>query len=159
MNSGISPKPIFIAFGALLFLAIINRREPSIIETKESNALPVYSKPDNKQRAIRYKYRVEIETRPENQLYSIRKSGYKQYAISRTGASYSYEVYEFYSDKLLNEQECYNFVINHPNQCTRINAKDKPNIYDSYNEGYENYLNDPEDEINYPPETFDFLVD
>ena len=28
-----------------------------------------------------------------------------------------------------------------------------------YNEEYEDYINDPEDEINYPPEIFDFLAD
>lgn len=163
MNSGISPKPIFIAVGALLFLGIISRRDPYV--PMESNALPVYTATtptqvkETKPSIQRYKYRVEIETSPENQIYSIRKSGYQQYEVSRLGESYSYKVYEFYSDKILTTEEAYQFVLHNPGKCTLIKPGSESNIYDQYNDEYESYIDDPEDEINYPPEVFDFLAD
>ena len=52
-----------------------------------------------------YKYRVEIETIPENQIYKIEKSGYQQYEVSRLGETYSYVTYEFTSDKVMTTQE------------------------------------------------------
>lgn len=106
-----------------------------------------------------YKYRVEIETIPENQLYKIEKSGYQQYEVSRLGETYSYVTYEFTSDKVMTTQEAYDFVKKYPERCTRVPNTSQDNIYDKYNEDYEDYINDPEDEINYPPEIFDFLAD
>lgn len=106
-----------------------------------------------------YKYRVEIETIPENQLYKIEKSGYQQYEVSRLGESYSYVTYEFTSDKIMTTEEAYEFVKKYPEKCTRVPNTKTENIYDRYNDEYENYINDPEDEINYPPEVFDFLAD
>lgn len=106
-----------------------------------------------------YKYRVEIETIPENQIYKIEKSGYQQYEVSRLGETYSYVTYEFTSDKVMTTQEAYDFVKKYPERCTRVPNTSQDNIYDKYNEDYEDYINDPEDEINYPPEIFDFLAD
>lgn len=106
-----------------------------------------------------YKYRVEIETIPENQIYKIEKSGYQQYEVSRLGETYSYVTYEFTSDKVMTTQEAYDFVKKYPERCTRVPNTSQDNIYDKYNEDYEDYINDPEDEINYPPEVFDFLAD
>ena len=56
-------------------------------------------------------------------------------------------------------EEAYEFVKRHPEKCTRVPNTKTENIYDRYNDEYENYINDPEDEINYPPEVFDFLAD
>ena len=56
-------------------------------------------------------------------------------------------------------EEAYDFVKRHPEKCTRVPNTTKENIYDGYNEEYEDYINDPEDEINCPPEIFDFLAD
>lgn len=94
-----------------------------------------------------YKYRVEIETIPENQIYKIEKSGYQQYEVSRLGETYSYVTYEFTSDKVMTTQEAYDFVKKYPERCTRVPNTSQDNI------------NDPEDEINYLPEIFDFLAD
>jgi hypothetical protein len=116
-------------------------------------------KPKEEKEKQWYKYRVEIETIPENQLYKIEKSGYQQYEISRLGESYSYVTYEFTSDKVMTTEEAYEFVKRHPEKCTRVPNTKTENIYDRYNDEYENYINDPEDEINYPPEVFDFLAD
>lgn len=107
-----------------------------------------------------YKYRVEIESTPEKKLYKIEKSGYNQYEISRRGSGYSYKTYEFISDKVMNTQEAYNYVINNLDKCTLVsNTSSEENLYDRYNDDYEGYIDDPEDEINYPPEIFDFLAD
>lgn len=106
-----------------------------------------------------YKYRVEIETIPENQIYKIEKSGYQQYEVSRLGETYSYVTYEFISDRIMTTEEAYDFVKRHPEKCTQVPNTTKKNIYDGYNEEYEDYINDPEDEINYSPEIFDFLAD
>lgn len=56
-------------------------------------------------------------------------------------------------------EEAYEFVKKYPEKCTRVPNTKTENIYDRYNDEYENYINDPEDEINYPPEVFDFLTD
>lgn len=116
-------------------------------------------KPKEEKEKQWYKYRVEIETIPENQLYKIEESGYQQYEISRLGESYSYVTYEFTLDKVMTTEEAYEFVKRHPEKCTRVPNTKTENIYDRYNDEYEDYINDPEDEINYPPEVFDFLAD
>lgn len=116
-------------------------------------------KPREEKKKQWYKYRVEIETIPENQIYKIEKSGYQQYEVSRLGETYSYVTYEFTSDKVMTTQEAYDFVKKYPERCTRVPNTSQDNIYDKYNEDYEDYINDPEDEINYPPEIFDFLAD
>ena len=59
----------------------------------------------------------------------------------------------------MNTQEAYNYVINNPDKCTLVSNTSEENIYDRYNDDYEGYIDDPEDEINYPPEIFDFLAD
>ena len=59
----------------------------------------------------------------------------------------------------MNTQEAYNYVINNLDKCTLVSNISEENIYDRYNDDYEGYINDPEDEINYPPEIFDFLAD
>ena len=59
----------------------------------------------------------------------------------------------------MNTQEAYNYVINNLDKCTLVSNILEENIYDRYNNDYEGYIDDPEDEINYPPEIFDFLAD
>lgn len=59
----------------------------------------------------------------------------------------------------MNTQEAYNYVINNLDKCTLVSNTSEENIYDRYNDDYEGYIDDPEDEINYPPEIFDFLAD
>lgn len=124
-----------------------------------SDSLGIKPKEEKEKKNQWYKYRVEIETIPENQIYKIEKSGYQQYEVSRLGETYSYVTYEFTSDKVMTTEEAYEFVKRHPKKCTRVPNTKTENIYDRYNDEYENYINDPEDEINYPPEVFDFLAD
>lgn len=154
-------KSLLITIGAMLLYLGTKYNAPTeevIIAPSEFNRpKPLDIKPKISKQW--YKYRVEIETIPENQLYKIEKSGYQQYEISRLGESYSYVTYEFTSDKVMTTEEAYEFVKRHPEKCTLVPNTKTENIYDRYNDEYENYINDPEDEINYPPEVFDFLAD
>lgn len=173
MNSGTKiTKGLLIAIGAmLLYLGSKNNAPieevsiaPSRLESPLtrlhylSDSMGIKPK-EREQKKQWYKYRVEIETIPENQIYKIEKSGYQQYEVSRLGETYSYVTYEFTSDKVMTTQEAYDFVKKYPERCTRVPNTSQDNIYDKYNEDYEDYINDPEDEINYPPEIFDFLAD
>lgn len=159
-----------VTLGAVVYFIGENRTHPIEVSTAPSRfESPIIRldylsdslgiKPKKEKEKQWYKYRVEIETIPENQLYKIEKSGYHQYEISRLGESYSYVTYEFTSDKVMTTEEAYEFVKRHPEKCTRVPNTKTENIYDRYNDEYENYINDPEDEINYPPEVFDFLAD
>lgn len=162
MNSGTKvTKSLLIAMGAMLLYLGTKYNDPieevSIAPSEFNRPEPLDIKPKISKQW--YKYRVEIETIPENQLYKIEKSGYQQYEVSRLGESYSYVTYEFTSDKIMTTEEAYEFVKKYPEKCTRVPNTKTENIYDRYNDEYENYINDPEDEINYPPEVFDFLTD
>lgn len=152
---------LIIATGAMLLFLGTRYNAPieevSIAPSEYNMPKPIDIKPKEKKQW--YKYRVEIETIPENQIYKIEKSGYQQYEVSRLGETYSYVTYEFTSDKVMTTQEAYDFVKKYPERCTRVPNTSQDNIYDKYNEDYEDYINDPEDEINYPPEIFDFLAD
>lgn len=164
MNSGTKiSKVLIIASGAMLLFLGTRYNAPieevSIAPSEYNRPKPIDIKPTEKKQW--YKYRVEIETIPENKLYKIEKSGYNQYEISRMGSgeNYSYKTYEFISDKVMNTQEAYNYVIHNLDKCTLVSNISEENIYDRYNDDYEGYIDDPEDEINYPPEIFDFLAD
>lgn len=163
MNSGTTKisKVLIIASGAMLLFLGTRYNAPieevSIAPSEFVRPKPIDIKPKEKKQW--YKYRVEIESIPEKKLYKIEKSGYNQYEISRRGSGYSYKTYEFISDKVMNTQEAYNYVINNPDKCTLVSNTSEENIYDRYNDDYEGYIDDPEDEINYPPEIFDFLAD
>ena len=164
MNSGTKiSKVLIIASGAMLLFLGTRYNAPieevSIAPSEFVMLKPIDIKPKEKKQW--YKYRVEIESIPEKKLYKIEKSGYNQYEISRRGSgeNYSYKTYEFISDKVMNTQEAYNYVINNPDKCTLVSNTSEENIYDRYNDDYEGYIDDPEDEINYPPEIFDFLAD
>lgn len=162
MNSGTKiSQVLIIATGAMLLFLGTRYNAPieevSIAPSEYNRPKPIDIKPKEKKQW--YKYRVEIETIPENQIYKIEKSGYQQYEVSRLGETYSYVTYEFTSDKVMTTQEAYDFVKKYPERCTRVPNTSQDNIYDKYNENYEDYINDPEDEINYPPEIFDFLAD
>lgn len=163
MNSGTKiSQVLIIATGAMLLFLGTRYNAPieevSIAPSEYNRPKPIDIKPKEKKKQW-YKYRVEIETIPENQIYKIEKSGYQQYEVSRLGETYSYVTYEFTSDKVMTTQEAYDFVKKYPERCTRVPNTSQDNIYDKYNEDYEDYINDPEDEINYPPEIFDFLAD
>lgn len=67
-----------------------------------------------------HRYQVLVETTPMTRNYVIRKSGYNQYIADPTGPRYSYKVYGFYVDHVLTEQECYDYVRNHPDKVTLI---------------------------------------
>lgn len=162
MSSGTKiSQVLIIATGAMLLFLGTRYNAPieevSIAPSEYNRPKPIDIKPTEKKQW--YKYRVEIETIPENQIYKIEKSGYQQYEVSRLGETYSYVTYEFTSDKVMTTQEAYDFVKKYPERCTRVPNTSQDNIYDKYNEDYEDYINDPEDEINYPPEIFDFLAD
>lgn len=164
MNSGTKiSQVLIIASGAMLLFLGTRYNAPieevSIAPSEYNRPKPIDIKPKEKKQW--YKYRVEIETIPEKKLYKIEKSGYNQYEISRRGSgeNYSYKTYEFISDKVMNTQEAYNYVINNLDKCTLVSNISEENIYDRYNDDYEGYIDDLEDEINYPPEIFDFLAD
>ena len=162
MNSG---TKIIGGISLVLGVMLLFGSRPSNLDQEVSIAPSEFVRPKPKDKPKEekkqwYKYRVEIESTPEKKLYKIEKSGYNQYEISRRGSSYSYKTYEFISDKVMNTQEAYNYVINNLDKCTLVsNTSSEENIYDRYNDDYEGYINDPEDEINYPPEIFDFLAD
>lgn len=161
MNSGTKIiGGLSLALGAMLLFG----SRPSNLDQEVSIAPSEFVRPKPKDKPKEekkqwYKYRVEIESTPEKKLYKIEKSGYNQYEISRRGSGYSYKTYEFISDKVMNTQEAYNYVINNLDKCTLVSNTSEENIYDRYNDDYEGYIDDPEDEINYPPEIFDFLAD
>lgn len=162
MNSG---TKIIGGISLVLGVMLLFGYRPSNLDQEVSIAPSEFVRPKPKDKPKEekkqwYKYRVEIESTPEKKLYKIEKSGYNQYEISRRGSGYSYKTYEFISDKVMNTQEAYNYVINNLDKCTLVsNTSSEENIYDRYNDDYEGYIDDPEDEINYPPEIFDFLAD
>lgn len=161
MNSGTKIiGGLSLALGVMLLFG----SRPSNLDQEVSIAPSEFVRPKPKDKPKEekkqwYKYRVEIESTPEKKLYKVEKSGYNQYEISRRGSGYSYKTYEFISDKVMNTQEAYNYVINNLDKCTLVSNTSEENIYDRYNDDYEGYIDDPEDEINYPPEIFDFLAD
>ena len=163
MNSG---TKIIGGISLVLGVMLLFGSRPSNLDREVSIAPSEFVRPKPKDKPKEekkqwYKYRVEIESTPEKKLYKIEKSGYNQYEISRRGSgeNYSYKTYEFISDKVMNTQEAYNYVINNLDKCTLVSNILEENIYDRYNDDYEGYIDDPEDEINYPPEIFDFLAD
>lgn len=163
MNSG---TKIIGGISLVLGVMLLFGSRPSNLDREVSIAPSEFVRPKPKDKPKEekkqwYKYRVEIESTPEKKLYKIEKSGYNQYEISRRGSgeNYSYKTYEFISDKVMNTQEAYNYVINNLDKCTLVSNTSEENIYDRYNDDYEGYIDDPEDEINYPPEIFDFLAD
>lgn len=161
MNSG---TKIIGGISLVLGVMLLFGSRPSNLDREVSIAPSEFVRPKPKDKPKEekkqwYKYRVEIESIPEKKLYKIEKSGYNQYEISRRGSGYSYKTYEFISDKVMNTQEAYNYVINNLDKCTLVSNTSEENIYDRYNDDYEGYIDDPEDEINYPPEIFDFLAD
>lgn len=163
MNSG---TKIIGGLSLVLGVMLLFGSRPSNLDQEVSIAPSEFVRPKPKDKPKEekkqwYKYRVEIESTPEKKLYKIEKSGYNQYEISRRGSgeNYSYKIYEFISDKVMNTKEAYNYVINNLDKCTLVSNTSEENIYDRYNDDYEGYIDDPEDEINYPPEIFDFLAD
>lgn len=161
MNSG---TKIIGGLSLVLGVMLLFGSRPSNLDQEVSIAPSEFVRPKPKDKPKEekkqwYRYRVEIESTPEKKLYKIEKSGYNQYEISRRGSDYSYKTYEFISDKVMNTQEAYSYVINNLDKCTLVSNTQEENIYDRYNDDYEGYINDPEDEINYPPEIFDFLSD
>lgn len=161
MNSG---TKIIGGISLVLGVMLLFGSRPSNLDQEVSIAPSEFVRPKPKDKPKEekkqwYKYRVEIESTPEKKLYKIEKIGYNQYEISRRGFGYSYKTYEFISDKVMNTQEAYNYVINNLDKCTLVSNTPEENIYDRYNDDYEGYIDDPEDEINYPPEIFDFLAD
>lgn len=107
-----------------------------------------------------YEYTVEIERIPENQIYQISNSGYQQYEVTRKGVGYSYTAVKFYTDKKLTYQDAIKYAERHPEHCIPIipAPKEKSEL-DYYNENLDEYLSDPENEIDFVPEIFDFLAD
>ena len=89
-----------VTLGAVIYFIGENRTHPVEVSTAPSrfespitklislqDSMGIKPKEEKKQW---YKYRVEIETIPENQIYKIEKSGYQQYEVSRLGETYSY---------------------------------------------------------------------
>jgi hypothetical protein len=107
-----------------------------------------------------YEYQVEIEIIPENQIYQISNSGYQQYEVTRKGVGYSHTWVKFYTDKKLTYQDAIKFAEKYPEKCIPfVPAPKAKSELDYYNENLDEYLSDPENEIDYAPEIFDFLAD
>lgn len=107
-----------------------------------------------------YEYQVEIEIIPENQIYQISNSGYQQYEVTRKGVGYSHTWVKFYTDKKLTYQDAIKFAERYPEKCIPfVPAPKAKSELDYYNENLDEYLSDPENEIDYAPEIFDFLAD
>jgi hypothetical protein len=107
-----------------------------------------------------YEYQVETEIIPENQIYQISNSGYQQYEVTRKGVGYSHTWVKFYTDKKLTYQDAIKFAEKYPEKCIPfVPAPKAKSELDYYNENLDEYLSDPENEIDYAPEIFDFLAD
>ena len=115
-----------VTLGAVIYFIGENRTHPVEVSTApsrfESQITKFISHQDSmgikpkerEQKKQWYKYRVEIETIPENQIYKIEKSGYQQYEVSRLGETYSYVTYEFTSDKVMTTLDAFDFVKKNP---------------------------------------------
>lgn len=107
----------------------------------------------------KYRYLVEVETSPNAQ---VERSGNKL-NIRFNGPKK--ETFEVLSDKPLTLEEAYTYLKNNPGKCKLVNCKfytkeqQVDNIFDYYEEHREDYLSDPEDNITYSDDIFDFLED
>lgn len=107
-----------------------------------------------------YEYIVEIEVIPENYIFQINKSGYQQYEITSKGEKYSIRWVKFYTDRIMTTAEAYQFAERYPERCIPIiPTPEEKSRLDRYNMELDEYQADPEDEINFVPEIFDFLAD
>jgi hypothetical protein len=183
MNSGLRKLPIIGLAGFILIgLAIGSKPTP---DASRINPAPSFKKNDvpetkysfsfadkpkslmdsiqemaNKLGKRIYEYQVEIEIIPENQIYQISNSGYQQYEVTRKGVGYSHTWVKFYTDKKLTYQDAIKFAERYPEKCIPfVPAPKAKSELDYYNENLDEYLSDPENEIDYAPEIFDFLAD
>lgn len=108
----------------------------------------------------KYRYLVEVETSPNAQ---VERSGNKL-NIHFNGPKK--ETFEILSDKPLTLDEAYTYLKNNPGKCKLVNCKfyteeqQVDNIFfDYYEANREDYLSDPEDNITYSDDIFDFLED
>jgi len=73
---------------------------------------------------------------------------------------YSHTWVKFYTDKKLTYQDAIKFAEKYPEKCIPfVPAPKAKSELDYYNENLDEYLSDPENEIDYAPEIFDFLAD
>jgi hypothetical protein len=183
MNSGLKKLPIIGLAGFILIGLAIGSKPTS--DASRINPAPSFKKNDvpetkysfsfadkpkslmdsiqemaNKLGKRIYEYQVEIEIIPENQIYQISNSGYQQYEVTRKGVGYSHTWVKFYTDKKLTYQDAIKFAEKYPEKCIPFvpTPKAKSEL-DYYNENLDEYLSDPENEIDYAPEIFDFLAD
>nr|UWG20124.1 MAG: hypothetical protein [Bacteriophage sp.] len=107
----------------------------------------------------KYRYLIEVETSPNAQ---VERSGNKL-NIHFNGPKK--ETFEILSDKPLTLDEAYTYLKNNPGKCKLVNCKfyteeqQVDNIFDYYEANREDYLSDPEDNITYSDDIFDFLED
>lgn len=75
--------------------------------------------------------------------------------------SYLNGTYEWDMDLYITDQdELLSYIINNYDVLKRYKvASDASNIYDIYNDNYDDYRDDPEDEITYDPDIYNFLDD
>ena len=72
---------------------------------------------------------------------------------------YSHTWVKFYTDKKLTYQDAIKFAEKYPEKCIPfVPAPKAKSELDYYNENLDEYLSDPENEIDYAPEIFDFLA-
>lgn len=108
---------------------------------------------------IKYRYWVKVETSPS---ISLEKGIHNVYLNLEGTKSQTYEII---SEKPLSLEEAYEYIQRYPNKCKQINHSKYTeqvkigNIYDFYESHREDYLSDPEDNILYSDDIFDFLED
>ena len=126
---------------------IMSKEETSEIQ-QQTNSL---SKP-------RYNYAIDINTTHEDELYEIENAG--KYVKVKRRSSITTEVpdghYKWDTDILLNNiDEIYEYLKKHYKQIKSGNF-DEISYYEDMRD---DYIDDPEDEIRFPPEIFETLDD
>lgn len=106
-----------------------------------------------------YEYTVEAKITPENQFDSANNSGYNQYEVTRKEVEHSKTWVKFYTDEQLSTKQAIKFAEQHPEKCIPIIPIQPSNEIDYYHDNLEEYQSDPENEIDFDPEIFDFLSD
>lgn len=126
---------------------IMSKEETSEIQ-QQTNSL---SKP-------RYHYAIDINTTHKDELYEVENAG--KYIKAKRRSSITTEVpdghYEWDTDILLNNiDEIYEYLKKHYKQIKSGNF-DEISYYEDMRD---DYIDDPEDEIRFPPEIFETLDD
>ena len=117
------------------------------------------SKPKGK-----YHYKVTISNASQElNTYEKEELINGELRLRKTSPDISYlnGTYIWDSDVYLPDEDAmFNYICTHYNEMKKYKVSGRSkNIYDEYNDRLYDYLEDPEDEIEYDPDIFDFLID